>query len=204
MATISAIFWDVGGVLLSNAWDHDERREAVTHFGLDASEFERRHAAVVSDFETGKLSLQQYLDHTVFYQHQCFTQDEFRQFMYSRSEAKPQALALARELAGSGKYLMSTINNESAELNEYRIQKFALIEIFDLFVSSCFVALRKPDPQIYGLAMKLTQRNPDECCFIDDRPENLHPASQSGMHAIRMEGVQKLREDLKTLSVEFR
>lgn len=204
MAKISAIFWDVGGVLLSNAWDHNERREAVTRFGLDPGEFEQRHAAVVSDFETGKLSLEQYLDRTVFYRDWTFTRDAFRQFMYSRSQPRPEALALARELASSGKYLMSTINNESAELNAYRIRQFALNEVFDLFVSSCFVGLRKPDPQIYALAMKLTQRDPGECCFIDDRPENLHPASELGMHTIRMEGADKLRDDLKALGVEFR
>jgi putative hydrolase of the HAD superfamily len=98
---------------------------------------------------------------------------------------------------------MSAINNESAELNEYRIHKFQLNAIFDLFVSSCFVALRKPSPEIYQLAMNLTQRNPEECCFIDDRPENLQPASALGMHTIRMEGADKLRCELMALCVEF-
>jgi putative hydrolase of the HAD superfamily len=200
---ITAIFWDVGGVLLSNAWDHNERREVVVRFGLDAAAFEQRHASVVADFETGKLSLKQYLDHTVFYQQQPFTAEDFQRFMYSRSQPKAEVLALARELAQGGKYLMSTINNESAELNEYRIQQFALREIFDIFVSSCYVALRKPSREIYLLALSLTQRDPGECCFIDDRPENLQPASQLGMHAIRMEGVEQLREQLKDLGVEF-
>ncbi|HVO63529.1 MAG TPA: HAD family phosphatase [Terriglobales bacterium] len=204
MAKISAIFWDVGGVLLSNAWDHNERREAVAHFGLDADDFEQRHRSAVADFETGRLGLEQYLNHTIFYRERQFDREAFRQFMFSRSKSKPDALTVARKLASSSSYLMSTINNESAELNEYRIREFQLDEVFDLFVSSCFVGLRKPSPEIYQLAMNLTQRNPKECCFIDDRPENLQPASLLGMHTIRMEGADKLRNELMALGVEFR
>jgi putative hydrolase of the HAD superfamily len=204
MAKINAIFWDVGGVLLSNAWDHDERGEAIAHFRLEADDFERRHASVVSDFETGKLNLEAYLERTVFYCARPFDRDAFRQFMLSRSQPRPEALALARELAGTGRYLMSTINNESADLNEYRITQFALQGIFDLFVSSCFVGLRKPSREIYQLAMNLRQRAPDACCFIDDRPENLKPALELGMHALRMEEAGKLRDELKALGVEFR
>jgi putative hydrolase of the HAD superfamily len=199
---ISAIFWDVGGVLLSNAWDHNERREALARFSLDPDDFEQRHASVVSDFETGKLTLDEYLDRTVFYRDRPFTRDVFRQFMLSRSRPDPEALAMARDLAASGKYLMSTINNESAELNVYRIRNFALNEIFNLFVSSCFVRLRKPHPEIYTLAMNLRQCHPDECCFIDDRPENLQPALRLGMHCIQMKGAESLRNDLKALGVE--
>ena len=204
MAKISAIFWDVGGVLLSNAWDHKERGEAVARFGLDPNDFEQRHASIVADFETGKLSLEQYLDRTVFYRDRPFTREVFRDFMFSRSQPKPEPLLQARELAASNQYLMSTINNESAELNQFRIRKFALNEIFDVFISSCFVGLRKPSPEIYRLALNLTQRNPDECCFIDDRPENLEPASRAGMHCIQMKDAENLRNELKALGVAIR
>ncbi len=204
MATIPALFWDVGGVLLTNAWDHNERREAVAHFSLDATDFEQRHSSVVSDFETGKLTLEQYLERTVFYVDRPFTREAFREFMFSRSQPKPEVLAFARELAASRSCLMSTINNESAELNQYRIRQFALHDIFDLFISSCFVGLRKPSREIYQLALNLTQRSPDECCFIDDRPENLQPAQQLGMHCIRMQGVDKLRSELNALGVRLK
>ena len=203
MAEISALFWDVGGVLLTNAWDHNERQSAAVEFGIDLQELEQRHASVLSAFETGKLSLAEYLQQTVFYIKRPFTPEQFEQLMYSRSQADQEALALARQLAASHRYLMSTINNESAELNAFRIRKFGLREIFDLFVSSCFVGLRKPDPAIYQLALSLTQRTPDECCFIDDRPENLEAPRQLGMHCIRMKGVRNLRDELKQLGVEL-
>src|ERR1700691_2144409 len=114
---IQAILWDVGGVLLSNAWDHDERRRTLDHFHLDLDDFHARHEMVVCSFECGKISLDEYLRQTVFYKERPFTPDEFRNYMFSLSEPKPEVLAFARALANSGKYLMATLNNESRELN---------------------------------------------------------------------------------------
>ena len=202
MSEIRAIFWDVGGVLLTNAWDHTQRMDALEHFHLDVEEFQSRHEMVVSSFERGKITLDEYLDRTVFYRSRPFTRDEFRDFMFSLSQPMPEVLALARSLADSGKYFMGTINNESRELNLYRIEKFGFREIFRLFVSSCFVGLRKPESGIYRLAIELTQINPEECCFIDDRALNLEIAEKMGMHTIQMQTPEQLREELMKLRVE--
>jgi putative hydrolase of the HAD superfamily len=201
VSQIHAIFWDVGGVLLSNAWDHTQRMAAVERFHLDENEFHARHEMVVSSFERGKITLDEYLDHTVFYRDRPFTRDEFRDFMFSLSEPIPEVLTFARTLAASGKYFMGTINNESRELNLYRIEKFGLREIFRLFVSSCFVGLRKPESGIYRLATEITQINPEECCFIDDRALNLECAAKLGMQTIQMQTLEQLRSDLQKLSV---
>ncbi|MGD0267670.1 MAG: HAD family phosphatase [Candidatus Sulfotelmatobacter sp.] len=201
MSEIRAIFWDVGGVLLSNAWDHTERLAALEHFHLDEKEFHARHEMVVSSFERGKISLDEYLDHTVFYRDRPFSRDDFRNFMFSLSEPMPEVLAFAGALAASGKYFMGTINNESRELNLHRIEKFGLRKIFQLFVSSCFVGLRKPESGIYRLATEITQINPEECCFIDDRALNLECAAKLGMRTIQMQGLEPLRSDLQKLGV---
>ena len=201
MSAIRAIFWDVGGVLLSNAWDHNERRTALEHFGLDQEEFHSRHEMVVSSFERGEISLDEYLQRTVFYRERPFSLAEFREYIYSLSRPKPESLAFARGLAESGKYFMSTINNESRELNVYRIEKFGLRQIFQLFVSSCFVGLRKPESGIYKLAIDVTQFNPPECCFIDDRALNLECAQSLGMRTIQMQNVEQLRDALARLGV---
>ena len=201
MAKITAIFWDVGGVLLSNAWDHEQRQQTLKHFNLDEVEFESRHEMLVSSFERGKISLQEYLERTIFYRPRSFTLDAFKQYMFSLSKPQAQTLQLAKHLSGSCKYLMSTINNESKELNLFRIQTFGLREIFSLFVSSCFVGLRKPEDGIYRLALDITQRPPEECCFIDDRPLNLDTAARLGMHVIQMENAEQLRQDLQKLGV---
>jgi putative hydrolase of the HAD superfamily len=202
VSAIHAIFWDVGGVLLTNAWDRSERAATLEHFRLDEEEFHSRHEMVVSSFERGKISLDEYLDRTVFYRNRPFTRDAFRDYMFSLSQPMPEVLAFARALAGSGRYFMGTINNESRELNLHRIENFGLREIFRLFVSSCFVGLRKPESGIYHLAIEITQRNPAECCFIDDRALNLECAAKLGMRTIQMQTLDQLRNELGSLGVK--
>lgn len=198
---ISAIFWDIGGVLLSNAWDREQRMRALEQFHLDEAEFHDRHEMVVSSFERGKISLKGYLDRTIFYRPRPFAREAFQEYMFSLSQPEQDVLAFAKSLAKSRKYLMSTINNESRELNLYRIQTFGLREIFTLFVSSCFVGLRKPEEGIYRMALDETQKPPEECCFIDDRALNLETAQHLGMHTIEMKNVGQLRNDLQALDV---
>lgn len=201
MPQITALFWDVGGVLMTNAWDHAERILALEHFHLDPVEFWDRHEMLVSSFERGSISLQQYLDRTIFYRECPFSRQEFIDFMMSLSKPNPDVLEVARSLARSGRYLMATINNESTELNLHRIESNGLREIFSLFVSSCFVGLRKPEEGIYRLALAITQQPPQQCCFIDDRDLNLETAARLGMNVIRLQDAAQLRGDLQKLGV---
>jgi putative hydrolase of the HAD superfamily len=201
VSEVRALFWDIGGVVLTNAWDHNERADALGHFNLDKREFDERHEMVVSSFERGEISLNEYLERTVFYTSRPFLQEEFRDYIFSLSKPKPEVLAFARALAGSGKYWMGTINNESRELNVYRIEKFGLREIFSIFVSSCFVGLRKPECGIYRMAIELTQIDPQACCFIDDRALNLECAAKLGMKTIQMKTLEQLQGDLGKIGV---
>lgn len=201
MSGIRAIFWDVGGVLLTNAWDHTQRSAALEHFHLDAEEFHDRHEMVVSSFERGKITLDEYLERTVFYRPRAFAREQFRDFMFSLSQPLPGVLEFALTLSDSCKYFMGTINNESRELNAYRIEKFGMRKIFRVFISSCFVGLRKPERDIYRLALETTQFPGEDCCFIDDRALNLECAAQLGMKTIEMKGVEPLRADLEKFGV---
>jgi putative hydrolase of the HAD superfamily len=199
---ISAIFWDVGGVLLTNAWDRSQRERALEQFRLDEAEFLDRHEMLVSSVERGKIGFDEYLDRTIFYRPRPFAREVFKDYVFSLSQPHRDVLALAEQLAKSGKYFMGTINNESKELNQYRIQTFGLREIFSVFISSCFVGLRKPEQGIYQLALEATQKSAPDCCFIDDRALNLEGAKQLGMHTIEMQDVEQLRRDLRKLEVE--
>ncbi len=200
MQRIRALFWDVGGVLLSNAWDHEERDQAVERFLLSRTDFEERHKELVPRFEEGKLTVDDYLDRVIFYQPRTFSREEFKQYMFSLSKPKTQSLELVRSLSPT--YFMGTINNESRELNEYRIQNFGLAKYFEVFVSSCYVGLRKPDERIYRLALDMTQHTPQECCFIDDRPPNIDAAAKVGFATVLMKDPQQLRRDLQAMGVE--
>jgi putative hydrolase of the HAD superfamily len=201
VSTIRALFWDVGGVLLTNAWDHTQRTQALQHFQLDEAEFRDRHEMVISSFERGKITFDEYLDRTVFYRQRPFTREAFIQYMHSLSQPYPENLKFAQSLADSSKYLIGTINNESRELNDYRIEKYGLRKIFRLFVSSCFVGLRKPEAGIYRLALDIAQIPAERCCFIDDRALNLECAAKLGMHTIEMDSLDQLRSDLSKLGV---
>lgn len=203
MPQIRAIFWDVGGVLLTNAWDRAQRERALEQFKLDQEEFHDRHEMVVSSLERGKIGFDEYLDRTIFYRPRPFAREVFKDYVFSLSQPYREVLALAEELAKSGRYFMATINNESRELNLYRIQTFGLREIFSVFVSSCFVGLRKPEEGIYRMALEITQKSPGDCCFIDDRALNLECARQMGMHTVEMQDVEQLRRELRKLEVHI-
>jgi putative hydrolase of the HAD superfamily len=199
----TALFWDVGGVLLTNGWDRTARRKAAEQFKLDWEEFEDRHELVVSAFEKGQLGLEAYLGRAVFYRPRDFSPEEFKKFMLAQSELLPDTLAIIERLARSKQYLLGTINNESLELNLYRIERFGLRRYFDVFFSSCFLGVKKPDAAIYRLALQLTQCAPGEFVFVDDRPLNLECAREMGIRTIHFQSAPQLERDLRELSIEL-
>ena len=173
MAKVNALFWDNGGVILTNGWDRHSRRAAVEKFGLDSADFEDRHELMLNAFETGRATLDEYLRRTVFYKQRTFTPQDFEKFMFEQSQPFAEPLEFLGKLAQTRAYLMASLNNESREINEYRIHKFQLRNYFQAFFSSCYLGVRKPEEQIYRLALEIAQREPEECVLIDDRGLNL-------------------------------
>ena len=203
MPKISAVFCDVGGVLLTNGWDHGERTRLVEKFGLDGADFEGRHQMLAAALDAGQLDLDQYLDRTIFYRPRAFRKQEVRDFIYAQSEALPESLAVIGRLAQTRRVFLATLNNESRELNLHRIEKFGLRNYFSVFFSSCYLGVSKPDPQIYRLALDLSQQPAQECVFIDDRSLNLECAHRLGLHTIQFLNAEQLENDLHTLGVEL-
>jgi putative hydrolase of the HAD superfamily len=186
MAEISTILWDVGGVLLTNGWDHLERAAVLKKFQLDSDSFEQRHELANDPWEKGLITGEEYLLRTVFYEPRPFTPADFLQAMKERSVLLPHtAVRILQELAASEEIELAMLNNEARELNDYRIERFELGRYFDSFFSSCYVGLRKPDPKIFDLALDVLQRDPEEVVFIDDRQGNCDAAETLGIHAIR-------------------
>jgi putative hydrolase of the HAD superfamily len=196
MGNVTALFWDVGGVVLSNGWDKSARAEAVRRFSLDPLDFEQRHHLAENEFETGKITLETYLDRTVFFRERPFPKDQFKKFIFAQSHENKETRPLLDELTATRRYFLATLNNESEELNVYRIRKFDLARNFTAFLTSCYLQARKPDPLIYRLALGITQRAPQECIFIDDRPANLEPAKAMGMGTILFRSAEELRASL--------
>ncbi len=200
-AQIKVLFFDVGGVLLSNGWDTASRRAGAETFDLDWDEFQERHHLVSRDFEMGKLTLREYLQRTVFYRDRPFSEAAFIEFMKGRSVAKPESLALAQGFAGTGRYVMATLNNESRELNDYRIKKFGLTSFFSMFLTSGYLGVTKPNERIYEIAVEVTGYRPQQCVFIDDRKINLECATLAGIHPIHFTNVDALANSLADLGV---
>lgn len=189
-------------MLATNGWDHNERKAAAQRFGFDLVEFESRHEFLAAALDTAQLTLDQYLERTVFYRERPFTRESFREFMLGQSKPYAETLRLMERIAAPGKYLLATLNNESLELNAHRIASFGLRGIFKLFLSSCYVGLRKPDAAIYQLALRLTQQEPSRCVFIDDRALNLECAGREGMKTIQFRNAVQLEQDLRALGIE--
>lgn len=198
---ITTLFWDLGGVLLTNGWDRDTRRRACERFALDWEDFQDRHEQVVNELETGRMSLDAYLDRTVFFEPRTFTAADVKAFMFAQSQEAPAVMALVRRLRENGRYRLGVINNESLELNRYRIDRFRLRECFALFFSSCFVQLRKPDTAIYRLALDVTQTPAEAALLVDDRAINVEAARRIGMQTIHYRNLDQLRSCLSDLGV---
>ncbi len=202
MAEITTLFWDIGGVILTNGWDRQSRREAAEAFKLDWEDFQDRHELSFPAFDSGQISLDEYLDRTLFYRPRPFTREEFTAFMFAQSKEYPEAREVLAAAARSGEYFIGAINNEPLELNQYRIEAFQLRRDFEVFFSSCYVRSRKPEETIFRVALEVTQRPPGQCLFIDDRPLNLDSPRRLGMNVIHYQDSQQLRTELRKHGVE--
>lgn len=203
-AKIRATFWDCGGVLLTNGWDEHARKLVVEHFGLSFDEFEQRHPQANDLWERGKIDVHEYLRETVFYAPRAFSENEFFAKMRDVSQVLyPGMIEFLRALRAHGSRDNSTymLSNESRELMEYRIPTFGLSGLFDAYLVSAYIALRKPEAAFFQCALDVSQRQPDECVFVDDREENLEGARQLGIQGIRMTSPDQVIAELHRLGV---
>lgn len=204
MAKIRTILWDVGGVLLTNGWDHTERADLFREFQIDRDEFEVRHEAVNDAWEKGEITVDEYLDHTLFYEPRDFTREAFFARMKDMSQWLPHtAIEIVRSLAGRDDVKVAMLSNESRELMDHRIESFGLDGDFSAYLVSAYVGLRKPEPAIFRLALDVMQSSPEETMFVDDRRENAAAASALGIHGVQYEGPEKLEAELKRLGISL-
>lgn len=200
-STITTLFLDIGGVLLTNGWDREARRAAAEKFGLDVSETDERHHLTFDTYEAGKLSLDEYLARVVFYKERSFTADEFREFMFAQSRPYPEMIELIRSIKVRYGLKVAAVNNEGRELSLHRIKTFNLGSFIDCFVSSSFVHFRKPDADIYRMALDVVQAAPREALYIDDRAMFVDVARGFGINGIHHRNVQKTKEEMESFGL---
>ncbi len=194
---ITTLFLDIGGVLLTDGWGTRSRQLAVQKFNLDPEETEERHHMVFDTYEVGKLSLQEYLEKVVFYKRRNFTEKQFRQFMHSQSKCFIDMVELVRKVKKKYELKIAVVSNEGRELNEYRIRKFQLGRCVDFFISSSFVHFRKPDADIFKIALDIAQVAASEVLYIEDRPLFLEVAAKLGIRGIHHLDAATTAKELK-------
>jgi len=181
---ITALFVDVGGVLLTDGWGHGSRELAAKAFDLNPEEMENRHSQAFDTYELGKLTIEEYLSRVVFYKERSFTPAQFRKFMFAQSKPHPEMIELVRRLKAQHRLKIVVVSNEGRELNYHRIRKFKLDEFVDFFISSCFVHLRKPDADIFRLALDIAQTPARQIVYIENTPMFVQIAEGLGIHGI--------------------
>jgi len=202
MFPFDVILFDVGGVLLTNGWDHRERKTVIEQFHLDLAAFEERHAAPNDAWERDAISAKEYLAATVFYESRAFSFDEFFNAICEQSQPLANgALGILGQLAASDKCMLGVLNNEARETNEYRFAKFGLRHYIQAAFSSCYLGLRKPGHAIYRRALDILGKPAERTLFIDDREENIAGAASAGMKTIRFMGADAMQNELATLGV---
>ena len=198
---IKALFTDVGGVILTNGWDGGYRKRAAELFHLDLDEMDRRHHLTFDTYEIGKLSLDVYLDRIVFYEPRRFSREEFKAFVFAQSKPFPEMIDLIRQTKARNSLKLAVVSNEGRELTEYRIRQFGLAEFVDFFVSSCFVHFRKPDTDIFRMAIDLAQTPPEQTVYLDDRPLFVEVARTVGLQAIHHTSYEETRRAFAELGL---
>jgi putative hydrolase of the HAD superfamily len=198
---ITTLFLDIGGVLLTNGWDHHARKRAATHFKLELAEMEDRHHLTFDTYEEGKLTLEEYLGRVVFYQKRPFTRAQFRHFMFAQSKPYPQMIKLVRKLKRRYGLKIVVVSNEARELNSHRIRKFKLDGFVDSFISSCFVHLRKPDAAIFRLALDIAQTPARQVVYIENTSMFVQIAKGMGIQSILHTDYKSTRAKLASLGL---
>ena len=197
MTTPTTLFLDIGGVLLTNGWDRNARKQAAQQFNLDLPELEERHHLTFDTYEEGKLSLEEYLTRIVFYERRSFTREAFINFIQSQSQPYDDMINMICDLKKNYNLKIAVVNNEGKEFNEFRISKFKLNSFVDFFISSCYVHMRKPDADIFKLALDIAQVAPEDVLYIEDRPMFVSVAEGLDIKGIVHKDYESTKEILK-------
>lgn len=198
----TTLFLDIGGVLLTDGWNRNSRKEAAKEFELNVDDMEERHHLTFDTYEVGKLSLDEYLKRIVFFEKRDYAPEQFKEFMFSRSKPFPEMIDLVKHLKAKHKLKVAVVSNEGRELTEYRIKKFKLNDFVDFFISSSFVHLRKPDVDIYKLALDVSQVAPEEVVYIEDRPLFVQVGQSLGLNGIRHKDYASTCEKLEAFGLQ--
>ncbi len=198
---ITHLFTDLGGVLLTNGWDHSLRHLTADHFGINSAEMDERHHLTYDTYESGKMGLVAYLDRVVFYEPRAFSRDDVIDYILGQARAFPEMIDLVCRLKDRHGLKVAVVSNEGRELTADRIRRFRLDDFVDFFIVSSYVHFRKPDEDIFRVALDIAQAEPQRVAYVEDRPMFVEVAASLGMHAIWHHGYESTREHLAAVGL---
>ena len=117
-SAINTLFLDIGGVLLTNGWDTDLRKQTAQHFGLDYEEIYHRHHVTYDIYEEGKMTLDEYLWQIVFYEPRPFTPEDFKTYLLEQAKPNQDTIDLVRRLKAVYGLRVAVVSNEGREIAE--------------------------------------------------------------------------------------
>jgi HAD superfamily hydrolase (TIGR01509 family) len=202
--SIRTLFWDIGGVILTNGWDSGQRTEVLSRLGVDREAYEEVHERANYYWERGLITAKDFFAQTVLHANPKLDltfEILWKQVCAQSKVLHPECLDILAELKQQGRYRLATLNNESRELNEYRLDAFKLRSLFDYFICSGYVHEMKPLPGIYRSAIDISGFEARTALFIDDKEENCVAARAVGMQTIRFENPKQLCRSLAEYDV---
>jgi putative hydrolase of the HAD superfamily len=203
-ARFRALYCDIGGVLGTNGWDGKLRKRITDHFGVDSDAIETRHHLMFDSYERGYMSFEGYLEYVFFNVPRPFTLEEVRTYTYNASAAWPDNIEFFGRVKCDNHLKLALISNEGRGITEHRVGKFGLRELADFMVISHYVHFRKPDVEMWRLALNLAQVTAEESIYIDDREIFADVAREMGFTALHHTSLEKTRSELKKLGLVVR
>ena len=198
---ITTLFLDIGGVLLTNAWDRKIRMKAAEMFKLDYAEMDERHHLTFDTYEEGKMDINEYLNRVIFYEERPFSREAFQTYMFAQSQPYPEMIAYIQALKANYHLKIVVVSNEGRELTSHRVKTFALGKFVDFFIMSCFVHFRKPDPDLYRVALDVAQVAPEEVIYVEDRPMFVEVAQTLNIIGLRHIDLQTTKGIFETFGL---
>jgi HAD superfamily hydrolase (TIGR01509 family) len=193
--SIRTLFWDIGGVVLTNGWDIDQRTKVLSRLGVDLEAYEEVHERANYYWERGLITAKEFFAQTVLNPNPKLdlTFDiVWKQVCAQSKVLHPECLDILAELKRQGRYRLATLNNESRELNGHRLDAFKLRSLFDYFICSGYVHEMKPLPGVYRSAIDISGFEARTALFIDDKEENCESAKVLGMQTIWFKNPEQL------------
>lgn len=200
-ARFTVLYTDIGGVLGTNGWDTPLRRRLCANFNLDFDQIEARHHLMFDSYERGFLPLDDYLRYVFFDSPRPFTIEDLREYTFNQSIAWPENIEFFKLVKQSNQLKMGLISNEGEGITEHRVGKFGLRQLADFMVISHCVHMRKPDHEIWRLALSLAQAGPQEAIYVDDREMFVNVAAELGFTAVHHISLENTRNCFRQLGL---